>query len=152
MSAYFTKKKKKNQFFHKQAILCSLISYLLSLISHFSFLRSPFSPITHHLPPITNISSLTFMGSIILLIKIGQPACSTLFSSAVSEYYYLRINFERTRLVRRIEGLSSAVILFTLNPTPYTLFFINISTRVLVIFVTSIGLAMWAFIPDSFAF
>ena len=113
-----------------------------SLISHFSFLRSPFSPITHHLPPITNISSLTFMGSITLFIRIGQPACSTLFSSAVSEYYYLRINFERTSLVRRIEGLSSAVILFTLNPTPYTLFFINISTRVLVILATSMGLAM----------
>ena len=38
----------------------------------------------------------------------GQPACSTLFSSAVSENNCLRISFEGTSLVRRIEGLASA--------------------------------------------
>ena len=39
----------------------------------------------------------------------GQSACSTLFSSAVSENNCLRISFEGTSLVRRIEGLASAV-------------------------------------------
>ena len=39
----------------------------------------------------------------------GQPACSTLFSSAVSENNCLRIGLEGTSLVRRIEGLASAV-------------------------------------------
>ena len=34
-------------------------------------------------------------------------ACSTLFSSAVSVNLYLRIDFEGTSLVRRIEGLAS---------------------------------------------
>ncbi len=63
-----------------------------------------------------SFSTFIFMGSSILFIRSGQHACSTLFSSAVSEYYCLRINFERTSLVRRIEGLSSAVYLFSLNP------------------------------------
>ena len=39
----------------------------------------------------------------------GQSACSTLFSSAVSENNSLRISQEGTSLVRRIEGLASAV-------------------------------------------
>ena len=39
----------------------------------------------------------------------GQSACSTLFSSAVSENNSLRIGLEGTSLVRRIEGLASAV-------------------------------------------
>ena len=39
----------------------------------------------------------------------GQLACSTLFSSAVSENNCLRIGLEGTSLVRRIEGLASAV-------------------------------------------
>ena len=97
----------------------TIIFYFLSLISQFSILNSHLSILISHFSFLnSHLSSLTFMGSIILLIKIGQPACSTLFSSAVSEYYYLRINFERTSLVRRIEGLSSAVCLFTLIPTP----------------------------------
>ncbi len=62
-----------------------------------------------------SFSTFIFMGSSILFIRSGQHACSTLFSSAVSEYYCLRINFERTSLVRRIKGLSSAVYIFTLN-------------------------------------
>ncbi len=41
-------------------------------------------------------------------------ACSTLFSSAVSYNFYLRISFEGTSLVRRIEGLASNCPLFTL--------------------------------------
>ena len=58
------------------------------------------------------------MGSIILLIRIGQPACSTLFSSAVSDNFCLRINYEGTSLVRRTEGLSSAVYLFEPSTLP----------------------------------
>ena len=41
--------------------------------------------------------------------SVGQPACSTLFSSAVSENNSLRRGREGTSLVRRIEGLASAV-------------------------------------------
>ncbi len=41
-------------------------------------------------------------------------ACSTLFSSAVSVDLYLRIIFEGTSLVRRIEGFASTVIIMNL--------------------------------------
>ena len=47
-----------------------------------------------------------------------EAACSTLFSSAVSENNSLRIGLEGTSLVRRIEGLASAARFAIIVPLP----------------------------------
>ena len=88
-------------------------------------------------------SSLFYLKSLVSQSSVflsGQSACSTLFSSAVSVNMNLRINFEGTSLVRRIEvsRLLSALlhccsalsfllssILYLLSYILYLLFYIS---------------------------